>query len=52
MVPQAETVAGNFWAKGDGDADWVVLSESVANPAAGCEVTCDVNRTNCQLKVY
>ena len=39
-----------LWAKGDGDADWVVLSESVANPAAGCEVTCDVNRTNCQLK--
>ena len=39
-----------LWAKGDGDADWVILSESVANPAAGCEVTCDVNRTNCQLK--
>lgn len=39
-----------LWAKGDGDADWVLLSESVASPADGAEVTCDVNRTNCQLK--
>lgn len=39
-----------LWAKGDGDADWVLLSESVADPPAGAEVTCDVNRTNCQLK--
>lgn len=39
-----------LWAKGDGDADWVVISESVANPAGWCEVTANVNRTNCQLK--
>lgn len=37
-------------AKGDGDADWVVISNSVANPSSGCEVTVDVNRTNCQLR--
>lgn len=39
-----------LWAKGEGDADWVVISETVANPAGWCEVTADVNRTNCQLK--
>ncbi len=39
-----------LWAKGDGDADWVVISESVANPAGGCDVNCEINRTNCQLK--
>ncbi len=37
-------------AKGDGDADWVVVSESVAEPAAWCEVNANVNRTNVQLK--
>lgn len=37
-------------AKGDGDADWVVLSSDVANPASGAEVVRDVNRTNCQLR--
>ncbi len=37
-------------AKGDGDADWIVISESVANPAAGCTVTKDINKTNCQLR--
>ena len=37
-------------AKGDGDADWVVLSSSFANPATGAEVVVDVNRTNCQLR--
>lgn len=37
-------------AKGDGDADWVVLSKSVANPASGCDVDVNVNRTNCQLR--
>ena len=37
-------------AKGDGDADWVVLSQTVANPAGGCDVDVDVNRTNCQLR--
>ena len=37
-------------AKGDGDADWVVVSSSVANPAQGCDVDVDVNKTNCQLR--
>lgn len=39
-----------LWAKGDGDADWVLISDAVANPAAGCEVDATINRTNCQLK--
>ena len=39
-----------LWAKGDGDADWVVISQSVANPAGWCEVNATVNRTNVQLK--
>lgn len=37
-------------AKGDGDADWVVVHSAVANPASGCEFTIDINRTNCQLR--
>lgn len=37
-------------AKGDGDADWVVLSSSVATTASGTEVEVAVNRTNCQLR--
>ena len=37
-------------AKGDGDADWVTISDSYANPSSWCEVTKDVNRTNCQLR--
>ena len=37
-------------AKGDGDADWVVVSNTVANPAGGCDVDVDVNRTNCKLR--
>lgn len=37
-------------AKGDGDTDWVVLSNSVATTAAGTEVEVEVNRTNCQLR--
>ncbi|MBR1688520.1 MAG: InlB B-repeat-containing protein, partial [Prevotella sp.] len=37
-------------AKGDGDADWVVISEAVANPAKWSEITADVNRTNVQLR--
>ena len=37
-------------AKGDGDADWVVLHDAVANPAGWCEVNVDVNRTNVQLR--
>lgn len=40
----------SLWAKGDGDADWVQLTTSVADPAGWCEVSADVNRTNCQLK--
>jgi len=39
-----------LWAKGDGDADWVVISDAVANPSSGCEVNATINRTNCQLK--
>ena len=37
-------------AKGDGDADWVVVSSTVANPAGGCDVDVDINKTNCQLR--
>ena len=37
-------------AKGDGDADWVVLSNTVATTASGTNVDVDVNRTNCQLR--
>ncbi|MCH5169506.1 MAG: pectin esterase [Prevotellaceae bacterium] len=37
-------------AKGDGDADWVVISDAVANPAAWHEITAEVNRQNCQLR--
>lgn len=37
-------------AKGDGDEDWVVISETVANPATGCDVNADINRTNVQLR--
>lgn len=36
--------------KGDGDTDWVTVSSTVANPATGCDVSVDVNRTNCQLR--
>lgn len=38
--------------KGDGDADWVVLSNAVADPSAGQEVTVNVNRTNVQLQFF
>lgn len=37
-------------AKGDGDADWVVVSDAVANPASGAVVEAAVNRKNCQLR--
>lgn len=37
-------------AKGDGDADWVTISDAVANPATGATVEAEVNRTNCQLR--
>ena len=37
-------------AKGDGDADWVVLHNVSIATAAGEDLTIDVNRTNCQLK--
>jgi len=36
--------------KGDGDSDWVVVSNSIANPAGGVTVTANVNRKNCQLR--
>lgn len=38
--------------KGDGDADWVTVSDAVANPASGTPVSVDVNRTNVQLWFY
>lgn len=37
-------------AKGDGDADWVVLSSEVATDAKGTDVSVEVNRTHCQLR--
>ncbi len=37
-------------AKGDDDADWVVISSAVATTATGTDVDADVNRTNCQLR--
>jgi hypothetical protein len=37
-------------AKGDGDADWVVISSSVATVAQGTDVNVDVNKTNCRLR--
>lgn len=37
-------------AKGDGDKDWIVVSEATAEPPAGADVTVNVNRTNCQLR--
>ena len=40
----------SLWAKGDGDDDWVQITKTVADPASYCEVTADINRTNCQLK--
>ncbi len=39
-----------LFAKGDGDADWVLIHDKVADPAAWCEVNADVNRTNVQLR--
>ncbi|MBQ0073838.1 MAG: hypothetical protein KBT34_06560 [Prevotella sp.] len=39
-------------AKGDGDSDWVTISNSVANPAGGCEKTVDVNKKNVKLRFY
>ncbi len=37
-------------AKGDGDENWVVISDAVANPAAWSEVIAQVNRQNVQLR--
>jgi len=37
-------------AKGDGDDDWVVISDAVANPAAWSEVSATVNKKNVQLR--
>ena len=37
-------------AKGDGDADWVVLHNVSIAKASGEDLTIDVNRKNCQLK--
>ncbi len=38
--------------KGDGDADWVTLSDAPAEPSGGKEVEVEVNRTNVQLWFY
>ena len=49
----AATGSNRGWkmlAKGDGDADWVVVSDAVANPAGWAEVNVNVNRTNVQLR--
>lgn len=49
----AATGSNRGWkleAKGDGDADWVVISETVANPSAWCEVNVEVNRKNVELR--
>lgn len=49
----AATGSNRGWkleAKGDGDTDWVTISNSVANPAGWCEVTANVNRTNVELR--
>ena len=37
-------------AKGDGDEDWVVLSDAVATTQQGTDVDVEVNRTNVQLR--
>ncbi len=37
-------------AKGDGDTEWVTMSDSYASPASGCDVEVNVNRTNCALR--
>ncbi len=37
-------------AKGDGDADWVVLSDAVAATASGTDVDVELNKTNCKLR--
>lgn len=36
--------------KSAADADWVVLSDAVANPATGVWVECDINEENVQLR--
>ena len=37
-------------AKGDGDEDWVVISNTPASPNSWCEVEKEINKTNCQLR--
>lgn len=37
-------------AKGDGDEDWVVISDSYASPSSWCEVEKEVGRSNVQLR--
>lgn len=39
-------------AKGDGDSDWVTISNSFAAPAGGCEKTVEVNKKNVKLRFY
>lgn len=37
-------------AKGDGDSDWVLISDKVATNAKGTDVNANINRKNCQLR--
>ena len=49
----AATGSNRGWkleAKGDGDTDWVTISNTVANPAGWCEVSAEVNRSNVELR--
>lgn len=39
-----------LWAKGDGDSDWVLMSDAAADPSSGATVEVAINKTNCQLK--
>lgn len=51
----AATGSSRGWgvqAKGEGDSDWVTISNSVAAPAGGCEKTVEVNKKNVQLRFY
>ncbi|WP_442795765.1 pectinesterase family protein [Pelobium manganitolerans] len=39
-----------LWKKNSTDADWVLVSSAAANPAAGQEVTANINESNVALK--
>lgn len=54
VVFQHGATGGNrgykLWKKNAADADWVLLSDAVANPAGGQEVSVNVNEENVALK--